>query len=158
MSELDALLASREPPDEIEVEIDEAGSATCRVVVPYRPRVRLQRPGLVAAQRLRRRPRAPRRARRQRSRASPSDGDGPARAEPPRGTPPLGQLIEIPVADIHLGERIRRDPGDMGDLTRSIAEAGLLHPLVVDQATSCSRALGAWPRAGRWAGRRCRRR
>jgi N6-adenosine-specific RNA methylase IME4 len=33
---------------------------------------------------------------------------------------------------IHIGTRYRQDPGDLRPLTNSIAEVGLLHPIVVD--------------------------
>jgi ParB family chromosome partitioning protein len=35
------------------------------------------------------------------------------------------------IADIHVGERHRRDMGDIDGLAANIAELGLLHPVVV---------------------------
>jgi len=37
----------------------------------------------------------------------------------------------IRIDDIEIGERFRKDLGDIGDLARSIADIGLLHPIVV---------------------------
>lgn len=37
----------------------------------------------------------------------------------------------VPIAEIAVGERFRRDLGDLRALSRSIAEIGLLHPVVV---------------------------
>lgn len=37
----------------------------------------------------------------------------------------------IPIADIAIGSRHRKDAGDVSDLCRSIGEVGLLHPVVI---------------------------
>jgi ParB family chromosome partitioning protein len=39
----------------------------------------------------------------------------------------------IDIADIHIGERHRRDMGDIEGLARSIAEIGLLNPITIDE-------------------------
>ncbi len=38
---------------------------------------------------------------------------------------------KLPIADIHIGKRHRRDMGDIPGLAASIADVGLLHPVVV---------------------------
>ena len=42
-----------------------------------------------------------------------------------------GPLPELPLRAIVVGERHRQDLGDLSALTASIAERGLLHPIVV---------------------------
>jgi len=39
------------------------------------------------------------------------------------------------VSDIKVGERCRKDLGDIAGLARSIADVGLLHPVVVSPDT-----------------------
>ena len=41
------------------------------------------------------------------------------------------ELQKIAISDVVVGERYRRDPGDLDVLADSIREAGLLHPIVV---------------------------
>ncbi|MFZ2143816.1 MAG: ParB N-terminal domain-containing protein, partial [Xanthobacteraceae bacterium] len=43
----------------------------------------------------------------------------------------LGDGDEYPISDIKVGSRIRRDLGDIDEFARSIAEVGLLHPIVI---------------------------
>jgi ParB family transcriptional regulator, chromosome partitioning protein len=43
------------------------------------------------------------------------------------------QIIECAIADIRVGERHRRDLGDIGGLAESIADIGLLQPIVVNE-------------------------
>jgi N6-adenosine-specific RNA methylase IME4/ParB-like chromosome segregation protein Spo0J len=38
----------------------------------------------------------------------------------------------VPIEEVKIGERHRRDLGDVGALARSIAEVGLLHPIVIN--------------------------
>jgi ParB-like chromosome segregation protein Spo0J len=40
-------------------------------------------------------------------------------------------IPEIPIAAIHIGDRFRRDLGDIDSLAANIAEVGLLHAIVV---------------------------
>jgi N6-adenosine-specific RNA methylase IME4/ParB-like chromosome segregation protein Spo0J len=40
-------------------------------------------------------------------------------------------IKEVPIDQIHVGERYRRDVGDIDSLARSIGEIGLLHPIVI---------------------------
>lgn len=42
-------------------------------------------------------------------------------------------MSELPLDDIKIGPRVRRDLGDIGPLATSIADIGLLHPIVVTQ-------------------------
>jgi ParB family transcriptional regulator, chromosome partitioning protein len=39
----------------------------------------------------------------------------------------------LKIADIKIGPRFRKDLGDIDTLARSIAEIGLLHPVVINQ-------------------------
>ena len=41
-------------------------------------------------------------------------------------------MTTIPTADVVVGTRFRKDPGDLESLADSIREVGLLHPIVVD--------------------------
>jgi hypothetical protein len=41
------------------------------------------------------------------------------------------ELANIKIADVKIGDRVRRDPGDIESLAKSIKELGLLHPVVV---------------------------
>jgi len=43
------------------------------------------------------------------------------------------KVIEIPLDQIEIGERRRRDYGDLKALARGIKQIGLLHPIVVDR-------------------------
>ena len=45
----------------------------------------------------------------------------------------LHRLISVPVKQIHLGRRFRRDMGDIESLTENIRDNGLLQPIGVDQ-------------------------
>jgi ParB family transcriptional regulator, chromosome partitioning protein len=51
----------------------------------------------------------------------------------PEITPPdiAGAGALVPIASIKVGERIRKDMGDIAGLAASIADIGLLHPIVV---------------------------
>jgi ParB-like chromosome segregation protein Spo0J len=40
-------------------------------------------------------------------------------------------VIELPLAQVIVGERIRKDLGDLGDLTDSLRELGILNPLTL---------------------------
>jgi ParB family chromosome partitioning protein len=44
----------------------------------------------------------------------------------------LEDEMEIAISDIHIGKRFRRDMGDVRSLADSIAQIGLLHPIVID--------------------------
>lgn len=60
---------------------------------------------------------------------------------------------KVRIADIVVGERFRRDMGDLDGLARSMAEVGLLHPVVVTPALQLiagARRLEAAKRLG-WA-------
>ena len=46
-------------------------------------------------------------------------------------TEPAQTVCEIPLADIEIGERHRREMGNIAELAQNIAEIGLLHPIVV---------------------------
>lgn len=48
----------------------------------------------------------------------------------------LGIVKEVALSDIHTKERARKDMGDIKGLTSSIQKIGLIHPLVVQSATS----------------------
>ena len=41
--------------------------------------------------------------------------------------------MELPVSEITVGERFRKELGDIEALADSICELGLLHPVVVDR-------------------------
>jgi ParB family chromosome partitioning protein len=43
------------------------------------------------------------------------------------------QATLVPIASITVGPRIRQDFGDLDALAASIAELGLLHPIVIDK-------------------------
>jgi ParB family chromosome partitioning protein len=48
--------------------------------------------------------------------------------------PPLHPgALAVPIASIKVGPRIRQDFGDIDALAASIAELGLLHPIVIDK-------------------------
>jgi ParB family transcriptional regulator, chromosome partitioning protein len=42
-------------------------------------------------------------------------------------------MIERDISEIKIGKRYREDLGDIDELAASIAELGLLHPIVVSQ-------------------------
>jgi len=42
-------------------------------------------------------------------------------------------VATMPIADIRVDERIRRDMGDIQGLAESIEDIGLLHPITVDE-------------------------
>ena len=50
-------------------------------------------------------------------------------------TPPGNSAValSVPIASITVGQRIRQDFGDIDALAASIAELGLLHPVVIDR-------------------------
>jgi ParB family chromosome partitioning protein len=50
-------------------------------------------------------------------------------------------MTAIPIDDINVGARARRDLGDIDRLAQSIAEVGLLHPIVVNN--DCRLIAGA---------------
>ncbi len=55
------------------------------------------------------------------------------------------------IADIRVGERHRRDLGDIGALAESIADIGLLHPIIVNEdglLLAGARRLAACKRLG----------
>jgi ParB/RepB/Spo0J family partition protein len=43
----------------------------------------------------------------------------------------MGAVAAIPIASIKIGKRFRADDGDIDSLAQSIADLGLLHPIVV---------------------------
>jgi len=45
----------------------------------------------------------------------------------------IARVTVVPVHLIQVSGRVRRDLGDIDTLARSIAEVGLLHPIVVDK-------------------------
>ena len=45
----------------------------------------------------------------------------------------LHRLISVPVEQIHVGTRFRRDMGDIESLTENIRDNGLLQPIGIDQ-------------------------
>jgi ParB-like chromosome segregation protein Spo0J len=56
----------------------------------------------------------------------------PISTEAAKDEVPTGQVCnEFPISEIKIGNRCRRDLGDIDELARSIAEVGLLHPAVV---------------------------
>lgn len=44
----------------------------------------------------------------------------------------LSDVRSVPISDIEIGERRREDLGDLAGLAQSIAEDGLLHPILID--------------------------
>lgn len=57
-----------------------------------------------------------------------------------------------PIADIRVGERHRRDLGDIDALAQSIAAIGLLHPITIDTNNNLlagARRLAACKQLGR---------
>ena len=59
---------------------------------------------------------------------------------------------EIPIAAVRIGERTRRDMGDIKALARSIEEQGLLHSIVVTESGELiagARRLAAFRELGR---------
>jgi hypothetical protein len=52
--------------------------------------------------------------------------------------------VLMPVGDVHIGERHRREMGVIAGLAASIAELGLLHPIVVTPDGKLSPARGGW--------------
>jgi ParB family chromosome partitioning protein len=57
----------------------------------------------------------------------------------------------MPIAGITVGERPRKDLGDIASLAASIAEIGLLHPITVDEnglLLAGARRLAACERLG----------
>ena len=59
--------------------------------------------------------------------------------------------MNVPIAEIFVGERRREDMGDIGELAESIKQWGLFHPLVVDethQLISGGRRLAACKQLG----------
>jgi N6-adenosine-specific RNA methylase IME4 len=61
-------------------------------------------------------------------------------------------MTECAIADIVVGERHRRDLGDVGALAANIADVGLLHPIVItpdDRLIAGERRLEAYKRLGR---------
>ena len=72
-------------------------------------------------------------------------------ADPPR-SPSIGEITSLPVADIKVGSRHRRDLGDIDALAQNIAEVGLLHPIVVTPVgllIAGERRLDAYQKLGR---------
>jgi ParB family chromosome partitioning protein len=55
-----------------------------------------------------------------------------ARARLTRPSPPAASRL-MPIADIVVGRRHRKDMGDIEGLARSIADLGLLQPIVVSE-------------------------
>lgn len=65
---------------------------------------------------------------------APAPTEAPKRIEQGKGstlTSPLTTGETIPISQIRIGHRHRRDMGDLSALTRSIREIGLLQPVVV---------------------------
>jgi len=65
---------------------------------------------------------------------------------------PIGEFRMIVVADIKIGDRFRRDLGDIGGMADSIKEVGLLQPILVNtdlQLISGIRRLAAHRHLGR---------
>jgi hypothetical protein len=60
-----------------------------------------------------------------------SDAPSISIAAEQREFPPTDAASEYPISRIKIGNRCRRDLGDIDELARSIAEVGLLHPAVV---------------------------
>ncbi len=56
---------------------------------------------------------------------------GIRRAPTPSSARPFHLEAKVRIADIQIGERHRKDMGDLESLAQSIAEVGLLHPVVV---------------------------
>jgi ParB family chromosome partitioning protein len=60
-------------------------------------------------------------------------------------------LITLPLDDIRVGKRHRRDMGDIDALAQSIEDIGLLHPIIVDEGgrlLAGARRLAACKRLG----------
>jgi ParB family chromosome partitioning protein len=60
-------------------------------------------------------------------------------------------LITLPLDDIRVGTRPRRDMGDIDALAQSIKDIGLLHPIIVDEdglLLAGARRLAACKRLG----------
>jgi ParB family transcriptional regulator, chromosome partitioning protein len=53
-------------------------------------------------------------------------------AERPSRPPSFGIQMRA-IADIHLGDRHRRELGDIEMLAASIDDIGLLHPIIIDE-------------------------
>lgn len=59
----------------------------------------------------------------------------------------MSRIVKLPVANVIIGERHRKDLGDLDGLARSILAVGLLHPIVVDERhrlIAGERRLAAW--------------
>ena len=59
--------------------------------------------------------------------------------------------MNIKLNKIIIGERLRKDPGNVSDLMDSIAEVGLLHPIVINseyQLIAGHRRLIAYKKLG----------
>ena len=93
--------------------------------------------------------------------AKPAAGDGGSRqcigsgqnhAAETKATPDTTQAV-LPIDQIIVGDRTRRDLGDIAGLATSIAEIGLLNPITVDEngrlLAGGARRLAAWKRRER---------
>ena len=92
-------------------------------------------------------------------RAKPAAGDGGSRqcigsgqnhAAETKATPDTTQAV-LPIDQIIVGDRTRRDLGDIAGLATSIAEIGLLNPITVDEnkrLLAGARRLAACKRLG----------
>jgi ParB family chromosome partitioning protein len=57
----------------------------------------------------------------------------PLASGPPLSELPNSELPRRPIAEIIVGDRHRKDLGDIEGLAASIEDIGLLHPIIVDQ-------------------------
>jgi hypothetical protein len=79
------------------------------------------------------------------------DSTAATKASPPRPT-----ITAMPICNIRVGYRIRRDLGDIDGLAQNIDAIGLLNPLAVWSDGTCSRVRGGWLRSSCSVGKRCR--
>lgn len=59
----------------------------------------------------------------------------------------MSRIVKLPIANVIVGERHRKDLGDLDGLAKSILAVGLLHPIVVDERhrlIAGERRLAAW--------------
>jgi hypothetical protein len=80
------------------------------------------------------------------------DDAAPAAIEaPPASVLAIEATATLPIADIAIGERHRKDLGDIDGLAASIADIGLLNPITIDQTgrlLAGARRLAACKRLG----------
>src|SRR5262245_22350099 len=78
-------------------------------------------------------------------------GSGQNQGAEIKATPDTTQAV-LPIDQIIVGDRIRRDLGDIAGLATSIANIGLLNPITVDENRGLlagARRLAAYKRLGR---------